>query len=70
MAVPDPLSVQCPGCLVAPGEPCCQTSTDSVRAVPHKLRALVAAQRLVKCESCGGLGWVAEGDAHDLETVP
>lgn len=70
VAVPDPLSGQCPACLVPPGEPCYQTSTDSVRAEPHKLRALVAADRLEKCAHCGGLGWVPEDDTPDLETVP
>jgi hypothetical protein len=57
----DPLTAQCPACLAAPGQDCYATSSDLPRLVPHRLRSLTAAKRLVRCESCDGIGWRPDG---------
>jgi hypothetical protein len=57
----DPLSVQCPACLVGPGESCYATSSDLPRNPPHRLRGLAAARHLTLCEQCKGVGWRPEG---------
>lgn len=61
MTTVDPLSVQCPACLVAPGQDCYATSTDEPRLFPHRLRGLTAARRLMQCEHCHDIGWRPEG---------
>lgn len=66
----DPLSVQCPACLAAPGEQCYATSSDLPRRHPHRLRGLAAAQRLVQCEHCGGIGWRPDERTADLSHRP
>lgn len=57
--VNEPISSRCPACLAKPGERCYATSTDEPRLHLHKLRRIAAADRLVPCECCDGLGWKA-----------
>jgi hypothetical protein len=58
----DPMDVVCPACLADPGEQCYATSSDIPRRFPHRLRGLAASKRLTRCEACGGIGWLPEGD--------
>jgi hypothetical protein len=58
---PDQLETLCPCCLAGVGEQCYSTSTDEPRPLPHRLRVLTAAHRLVRCGCCHGIGWRPEG---------
>lgn len=61
----DPLAIACSACLAPVGEQCRSTSTDEPRPEPHRMRALAAYKRLMRCPACWGVGWIGEG-----ETIP
>lgn len=56
----DDLSRECPACLAGVDEQCYSTSTDEPRKVPHRMRRIANARRLVPCEECHGIGWRPE----------